>query len=173
MAAGTPSRFDAIHATGRAAQALPRLGTVVTMRSGWLLLALVAALHLGTARADMASADLRISVRVVPHARLHGDASAVLLTAADVRRGYVDVARHYRLQTNAPERVVLQLNPRVGLTDAIDVAGLQSPLRVGADSTEVTQSLPREFTLSYRLWLNSAATPGEYPLPLQVAALVR
>ena len=143
------------------------------MRSGWLLLALVAALHLGTARAEIASANLQVSVQVLPHARLQADASPVSITAADVQRGYLDVSRHYQLQSNAPDRVVLQLNPLVGLTDAIDVDGFQTPLHMRDSSLEITQPFAREFTVNYRLWLSAGAMPGEYALPVQVAALIR
>jgi hypothetical protein len=143
------------------------------MRSGWLLLALVAALHLGTARAETASAILQVSAQVLPHAQLKADASPVSISAADVQRGYRDVSRHYQLETNAPDRVVLQLNPRVGLTDSIDIQGLQAPVRMGDTSLEITQPLAREFTLNYRLWLSAGALPGDYTLPVQVAALIR
>jgi hypothetical protein len=143
------------------------------MRSGWLLLAFVAALHLGTARAEMAPANLRVSVQVLPHARLQSDASLVSISAADVQRGYLDVSRHYQLQTNAPDRVVLQLNPRVGLTDSIDIDGFQAPLQMRDSSLEITQPFAREFTVNYRLWLSAGALPGEYALPVQVAAIVR
>jgi len=167
------SRFDGVHATGRCRASGPRLGTVVTMRSVWLLLAFVAALHPGTARAATASTNLQVSVQVLPHAQLQADASPVSISAADVQRGYLDVSRHYRLQTNAPDRVVLQLNPRVGLTDSIDIQGLQAPVRMGDTSLEITQPLAREFTLNYRLWLSAGALPGDYALPVQVAALLR
>ena len=143
------------------------------MRSGWLLLAFVAALHLGTARAETVSANLLVSVQVLPHAQLQTDASPVSISAADVQRGYRDVSRHYQLRTNAPDRVVLQLNPRVGLTDSIDIQGLQAPVRMGDTSLEITQPLAREFTLNYRLWLSAGALPGDYALPVQVAALLR
>ncbi len=143
------------------------------MRSPWLLLALVAALHLGTARAETVSANLQVSVQVLPHARLQADASPVSITAADVERGYLDVSRHYELKTNALDRVVLQLNPRVGLTDSIDVEGFQALVHMQDSSLEITQPLAREFTLNYRLWLSAGAMPGEYALPVQVAALLR
>jgi hypothetical protein len=173
MAAEPAARFDDSHSTGRSVQTVPRLGTTVIMRSGWLLFALVAALHLGTARAEMASANLQVSVRVLPHAKLQADVSPVSVTAADVQRGYLDVSRKYQLQTNAPDRVVLQLNPRVGLTDAIDVQGLLMPLRMTDGSLEIAQPFAHEFTVNYRLWLSVDAMPGEYPLPVQVAALLR
>jgi hypothetical protein len=116
---------------------------------------------------------LQVSAQVLPHARLESSALPLQITVADVQRGYVDVSRQYRLRTNAPERVALQLNPRLGLTTAIDINGLQAPLRMQEHGLEVTQPLAREFTLQYRLWLDAAARPGAYELPLQVAAIVR
>jgi hypothetical protein len=173
MAAEPAARSDGAYSTGRSVQTVPRLGTTVIMRSAWLLLALVAALHLGTARAEIATANLRVSVQVLPHARLQADVSPVSVTAVDVRRGYLDVSRHYQLQTNAPDRVVLQLNPRIGLTDSIEIDGFQAPLRMTDASLEITQPFAREFTLNYRLWLSAGAMPGEYEIPVQVAALLR
>ncbi|MGB7904306.1 MAG: hypothetical protein WCF43_06420 [Steroidobacteraceae bacterium] len=143
------------------------------MRSLWLSLGLLAALHLGTVRAEVASANLQVSVQVLPHVSLRADASPVSITPADVQRGYLDVSRHYQLQSNAPDRVVLQLNPRVGLTDAIDIDGFQAPLRMRDASLEIAQPFAREFTVNYRLWLSAGAMPGEYALPVQVAALIR
>jgi hypothetical protein len=121
----------------------------------------------------MTVANLQVSARVLPHARLQADASPVSITAADVQRGYLDVSRHYRLQTNAPDRVVLQLNPRVGLTESIDIDGFQAPLRMTDSSLEIIQPLAGEFTVHYRLWLSAVAMPGEYEIPVQVAALLR
>jgi len=143
------------------------------MRSLWLALALVAALPLEAARADSAKALLQVSAQVLPHVRLQSDDSSVAITAADVQRGYRDVSRRYTVVTNEPDRLVLQLNPRVGLTDRVDIAGLQAPLHMFESSLEVAQPNARNFTLSYRLWLSAGASPGEYALPVQVAALIR
>ena len=173
MATKPASWPDEIHTTGRSVQTVPWSGSVVKMRSPWLLLVLLAALHIGTARAETASPNLQVSVRVLPHVRLQADTSPVSISAADVRRGYRDVSRHYQLRTNAPDRVLLQLNPRVGLTDSIDIDGFQAPLRMTDSSVEISQPFACEFTVNYRLWLSAGAMPGEYALPVQVAALLR
>ncbi len=68
---------------------------------------------------------------------------------------------------------MLQLNPRVGLTDSIEVDGFRALVRMQDTSVEITQPLAREFTLKYRLWLSAGAMPGEYALPVQVAAVLR
>lgn len=143
------------------------------MRSGWLLPALIAVACTGTARAESTSATLQVSAVVLPHVRLQQDTAPVVITAADIQRGYHDVARSFTLETNEPERVLLQLNPRLGLTEAVDIDGLSAPLRLADSTVEVSQSLARRFTLKYRLWLNAAAVPGNYALPVQVAAVLR
>jgi len=143
------------------------------MRSGWLLLALVAVACTGTARAESTSAALQVSAVVLPHVRLQQDSAPVDITAADIQRGYRDVARHYTVKTNGLERVLLQLNPRLGITHRVDITGLIAPLQMMDASLEVGQLLAREFTLTYRLWLNAAAQPGSYQLPVQVAAVMR
>jgi hypothetical protein len=173
MAAEPASVLDGTHRTDRSVQTVPGPGVAVLMRSLWLFLAIVAALHLGTARAEMAAANLQVSAQVLPHARLQADTSPVSITAADVQRGYLYVSRHYRLQTNAPDRVVLQLNPRVGLTDSIEVEGFRALVRMQDTSLEITQPLARQFTLNYRLWLSAGANPGRYAMPVQLAAIVR
>jgi hypothetical protein len=143
------------------------------MRSGWLLLALVAVACTGIARAETTSATPQVSAVVLPHVRLQQDTAPVDITAADIQRGYRDVARRYVLRTNAPERVMLQLNPRLGLTAGIDIDGLQAPMHMADAGLEVSQPFAREFTLTYRLWFDGAAQPGTYPLPVQVAAVLR
>jgi hypothetical protein len=126
-----------------------------------------------TARAETTSATLRVAAVVLPHVRLQQDTAPVAITAADIERGFRDVSRSYRLETNEPERVLLQLNPRLGLTDSVDIAGLHAPLRMADATIEVSQPLARQFTLTYRLWLNAAVVPGNYALPVQVAAVLR
>jgi hypothetical protein len=143
------------------------------MRSRWLLLAFVAAGLTTTVRAETTSATLQVSAVVLPHVRLQQDTASVAISAADIQRGYRDVVRSYTLETNEPERVLLQLNPRLGLTAGVDVAGLHAPVHMADATVEVSQPLARQFTLTYRLWFNAAAMPGDYPLPVQVAAVLR
>jgi hypothetical protein len=118
--------------------------------------------------------SLQVSATVVAHARIETVAAGLPVTvvAADVVRGYVDVSRHYRMRTNAPERALIQLQPKTGLTQAIDVAGLGAPIRLVDSSVGIGRSLPREFDLSFRLWLEPGVVPGEYALPVQVSAAI-
>jgi hypothetical protein len=143
------------------------------LRLGSLALAVVAALHSSAAQPETARAHLQVSAQVLPHARLQGDDSRVAITANDIQRGYRDITRQYRLRTNAPDRVVLQLNPRVGLTDSIEIRGFQAPVRMTDSSLEISQPWGSAFTLEYRLWLSAGSVPGDYALPVQVAAILR
>ncbi len=148
-----------------AVQAVPRLGTVVKMRSGWLLLAFVAALHLGTARAEMASANLQVSAQVLPHAQLQADTAPVI-----GHRG----GRAARL----PRRVAplsaadQRTRPRGAAAESADRPHRLDRCRgtSGAGAHRRLEprdhaALAREFTLNYRLWLRPAAMPANTRCP--------
>ena len=145
------------------------------LRSVAVLLSTLLVFPMGSAWCDVASQRLQVSATVLPHARLVGASAepVVRVTSADVERGYVDVQHHYQLRTNALDRVAIQIHPRVGLADAVDVAGFDGAVRLVDTSLEVSAPARRELDVSFRLWLNPRVTPGEYPLPLQLAAILR
>jgi hypothetical protein len=146
------------------------------MRSGWLLLALVAALHLGTVRAEMASANLQVSVYVAPKISIEavGAPEAVVLTAADLALGYKDVSARYRVDHNDAHGYLLQFSERAGFTRAIEVRGLGAPVKLGVFGAAVPQfggpQRAADLDLQYRLHLAPHARPGEYLLPVTVSA---
>ncbi len=146
------------------------------MRSGWLLLALVTALHLGTVRAEMASANLQVSVYVAPRITVEaiGPTEAVVLTAADLALGYKDVSASYRVDHNDAHGYLLQFSERTGFTRAIEVRGLGAPVKLGVFGATVPQfggpQRAAELDLHYRLHLAAHARPGEYLLPVAVSA---
>jgi hypothetical protein len=144
------------------------------MRPGWLLLACLLGFPPGSHGADVA-AQIAVSARVLPHVRLEAPATPnpVNVTQADLARGYVEVARHYRLSTNAPDRVLLQFNPRLGLAEAVDVEGFGPTLRLEDATLEVAPATAGDFELRFRLWLAPGVVPGDYPLPWQLAAVLR
>ena len=176
MAIGPAAWLDDVHTTGRSVQTVPRLGTTVIMRSGWLLLALVAALHFGTAGAEIASANLLVSAYVAPKASIEaaGAPDAVVLTAADLALGYKDVSATYLVSSNDAHGYMLQFAARDGLTRAIEVRGLGAPVEFDAFGAEVAQfgrpMHPVELELQYRLYLTADARPGEYAIPVAVSA---
>jgi hypothetical protein len=147
---------------------------VCSLRSVAVLLSTLLVFPVGSAWGDVASQRLPVSATVLPHARLVGAGTEprVAVTPADVERGYVDVQHHYQLRTNVPDRVAIQIHPRVGLAAAVDVAGFDAAVRLVDTSLEVSAPARRELDVSFRLWLSPHVAPGEYPLPLQMAAIL-
>lgn len=146
------------------------------MRSGWLLLAFVAALHLGTARAETVSANLLVSAYVAPRTSVEavGTADTITLTTADLALGYKDVSARYRVSSNAARGYMLQFSARGGLTRAIEVRGLGAPIELGVFGAEVPQFgrplRADELELQYRLQLTADTRPGEYAMPVTLSA---
>jgi hypothetical protein len=149
----------------------------VILRSGWLLLALVAALHLGTARAETASTNLLVSAYVAPRTSIEasGAPDAVVLTAADLALGYKDVSATYLVSSNDARGYTLQFSARAGVTRAIEVRGLGAPVEIGAFGVDVPQfgrpMHSSEIKLQYRLHLTADARPGQYAMPVAVATI--
>ena len=95
------------------------------------------------------------------------------VSAGDLERGYVDLAATYRVSSNDPAGYMVRLAPRVGLTRAIEVTGLATPVVVRDDVVDVSQPAalqPRELRLGFRLVLDEAAVPGTYSWPVQLQA---
>lgn len=142
------------------------------MRHALNLLLLCAALPVQGSWAADVRTSIPVSATVVAHAGIMAleGAAPVTITAADLARGYVDVDRRYRLRSNSSRGLLLQLYPRVGLARRIDVSGLPSSLAIGDTNVEVLRPANEELQLRFRLWLEPLAAPGEYPLPLHLAA---
>jgi hypothetical protein len=142
--------------------------------AGYLLACLLAGLPFGSQGADVALARFAVSARVDAHVRLAPVDSdgALTLTSADLDRGYLDVTRRYALRTNAPDRVRLQVHPRVGYTTAVDIAGVGRTVRLHETSVELWPATGHDLEFVFRLWLAPGLAPGQYPLPVHVAAVV-
>ena len=117
---------------------------------------------------------LAVSARVGAYVRLAPVQSdgPLTITSADLDRGYLDVTRRYALRTNAPDRVRLQVHPRIGYTTAVDIAGVGATVRLQETSVELWPATGRDVEFVFRLWLVPGLTPGRYPLPVHVAAVV-
>ena len=139
-----------------------------------MLACLLAGLPSGSQGADVVVARLAVSARVDAHVRLAPVESdgPLTITSADLDRGYLDVTRRYALRTNAPDRVRLQVHPRVGYTTAVDIAGVGPTVRLQATSVELWPATGRDVEFVFRLWLAPGLTPGRFPLPVHVAAVV-
>jgi hypothetical protein len=117
--------------------------------------------------------SLQVSATVVERASvtIRGVPAPVTITEADLARGYVDVERTFSLLSNSRQGVRLHLYPRVGLARQIDVHGLASVLHMHEMDVEVIQPASEALQLRFRLWLQPAAVPGEYPLPVHLTVV--
>lgn len=99
--------------------------------------------------------------------------SALQVSAADVERGYAEIAATYRVSHNDRRGYLLRLVPRQGLIRGIEVQGLATPLVLGDGPVEVFQPEPpgsHQLAIAFRFVLDPAVLPGRYPLPVLVNA---
>jgi hypothetical protein len=140
--------------------------------------AIALALTLATAVPAMASpARASFTVSAVVPVRVTLTAldvpSAMVISAADLERGYKDVAATYRVSHNDRRGYLLSLSPRVGVTREVEVHGLAAAFVMREESVEVVQPGPpgsHELALGFRFVLDPAALPGRYPLPVLLTA---
>jgi hypothetical protein len=138
--------------------------------------ALILALATGApAMAGEARASFTVSAVVPARVTLTAlDQPAELeVSAADVERGYAQIAATYHVSHNDRRGYLLSLLPRHGLTREIEVQGLATALVMGDDPVELVQPGPQgshQFALAFRFVLDPAVVPGRYPLPVLVTA---
>lgn len=137
-----------------------------------LTLALLVALP---AAAETASARFTVSAVVPARVTLTplDEPAELSISAADLERGYKEVAATYRISHNDRRGYLLRLSPRVGVTSAVEVRGLTSAVVMREETVELLQSgAPgvRELALGFRFRFDPAAEPGRYPLPVLVTA---
>lgn len=99
--------------------------------------------------------------------------SEVAISAADLERGYKDVAATYRVSHNDRRGYLLSLSPRIGVTREVEVQAFDAAFVMREDSVEIVQPGPpgsHELALGFRFVLDPAAVPGRYPLPVLVTA---
>jgi hypothetical protein len=157
--------------------------TTTNLKSAWqtstLLLALALAL-LGAQSAAAATTSVSVSAFIRPTATLSVDAQpgSVIVTADDVRRGYVDLpaSSRVRVRTNSPNGYALVLEVESTEFDAVvleesgqrvEIRGSGFVDRPFRGRSEVVSEL------GYRLLLTSATQPGVYAWPVAVSAQPR
>jgi hypothetical protein len=128
----------------------------------------------GSAFGDEASTRMQVSAIVLPDARIvRLDAPTLVITAADLERGYLDVVRRYEVRSNAPDRLLLQFFVRGNLARSVEVRGLGAPLAIGPLGGQLCLDPPgapgRDLALGFRIQLDPDVVPGIYPLPVVVS----
>lgn len=139
-----------------------------------LTLALLAAVALPAA-AEKDSARFTVSAVVPVRVTVTAldEPAELAISAADLERGYKEVAATYLVSHNDRRGYLLSLSPRIGVTREVEVQGLTAAVVMREESVEIVQPGPpgsRELALGFRFVLDPAVVPGRYPLPVLVDA---
>lgn len=138
-----------------------------------LLLAVVAG---ADARADEERAAFLVSATVPGRVTIEAieHPARLVISAADISRGYKEVSARYVVSQNTERGWVLRLSPRIGITQQVEVRGLSSDLVLGDQGVDVHRpgTAAREhISLDYRLVFHADAQPGTYDMPVHVSAM--
>ena len=134
-----------------------------------------------SAAAEVESGKLVVSATVVKRATLTVLArpSTVLITQADLARGYVEGAgpMQVAIQNNSPAGYVLVLANAGGFVRQAQVKGLDSDVQVGSGGGVVPQRsqawgvLRKTVELNFRFFLAGDARQGVHPWPMQLSVV--
>lgn len=163
----------------------PVNGRVMRRAIGWRsVLALSAVLALcSTANAQSAEAKLAVTATVMKHASLKvlAQPSSVVITAADIARGYVDVpaSAQVSIQSNSREGYMLMFASEGEFLHQTLVRGLGNDVQLSAGGGGVARSTDGRgmakatLDLGFRFLLSASAQQGTYawPVRLSVASL--
>jgi len=124
-------------------------------------------------------AKLQVTVNVMKRATLQvlAQPTSVVLTAADIARGYVDIPATAQLavQSNSGEGYMLEFVNQGDFVRQILVKGLDTDVQVGAGGGSVMQRASgmgvtrATLNLGFRILLSASAQQGSYAWPMRVA----
>ena len=154
-------------------------GRILSLLAG--ILVLLTASGSGTVLAGSTSATLSVSVTVLARTVLSVESqpSSLIVTEADVARGYVEApgASVVQVRTNSPAGWLLEFQPLQGPYRALEVTGLGSTAQVSAAGGWLAQPYAGKTlvtaSLGYRFFLSGDARPGLYPWPVSLSAMPR
>jgi hypothetical protein len=129
-----------------------------------------------TTGAAESHALLTVGATVLPVAKVLSASapSEIIVSAADVRRGYVDVSQPTALEvnSNSPNGIALDLMTLSPMMTSVIVSGLDSEQSLGADGGTIVQRWqhPQSIRLSlrFKLMLAPGIAPGRYAWPLRL-----
>lgn len=139
----------------------------------------LACLAMGNALAAEASSALAVTANVAKRATLQvfSQPSSVLVTEADLARGYVEVPTPVQVavRSNSPAGYMLVLAAQAGFVREILMSGLDSDVQVSAQGGLIPQRsggrgvLRKTLELKFRFVLAKDAQRGEHPWPMQLS----
>lgn len=140
-------------------------------------IALIVAAGVTAAGARDVHSDLAVSVTVLPVAKIEHESapSALQISAADLRRGFIDVAQPtlFTVRSNSPTGFELQVLTVTPVLSSMIVDGLNSELALGAEGGSIVQRWEKPQSLNLALKFRFALAPGlvagNYPWPVRLA----
>lgn len=121
--------------------------------------------------------DLSVSVIVRPMANIESQSmpSGLDVSAADVRRGYIDVSQPTQLivRSNSPNGYALEFLTVAPVLSSMIVKGLNTDLELGKEGGSIVQRWQKPQTvnlsLKFRFELAPGLDAGTYPWPVRLA----
>ena len=129
------------------------------------------------AHAEQARAQMRVSATVVDTVSVRSvyQAQQLVVSAEDVRRGYVDIAGASRFSIRCASLCLFDFKPSGELFRSVRVSGFDSSAEFGpGGATVVHKPAPRassDVAIHYRFTLAPDVQPGAYPWPVSLSVM--
>jgi hypothetical protein len=114
-------------------------------------------------------------VRAVAHIEVQSAPTNLKISAADLRRGFVEVLEPTRavIRSNSQSGFALDVLTVTPMLSSMVVEGLNSDLELGAEGGTIVQRWQKpqvvNLSLRFRFSLAPGLAAGEYPWPLRIA----
>ena len=139
-------------------------------------IALIVAASVTAAGARDVHSDFSVSVTVRPVANMEIQSApaGLEISAADLQRGFIDVAQPTQLtvRSNSASGFALDVLTVAPMLSSMAIAGLNSDLTLGADGGTIVQRWQRpqalNLSLKFRFGLAPGLAAGKYPWPVQL-----
>ena len=119
--------------------------------------------------------SVSVIVRPVANIELQSAPTVLDISAADLRRGYIDVMQptEFTVRSNSPNGYALDVLTVAPVLSSMIVQGLNSDLALGADGGTVVQRWQKpqavNVSLKFRFELAPGLGSGTYPWPVRLA----
>jgi hypothetical protein len=140
-------------------------------------IALIVAASAAAAGAKDVHSEFSVSatVRAVANIEMQSVPPMVRVSAADLKRGYVDVLQPTQavIRSNSQSGFTLEILPVTNLASSMVVEGLNTDLSLGAEGGSVVQRWEKpqavRLSLKFRFALAPGLQAGDYPWPVRLA----
>jgi hypothetical protein len=140
-------------------------------------IALIVAASVTAAGARDVHSDFSVSVIVRPVANIEYQSvpAGLEISAADLRRGFIDVMQptQFTVRSNSPNGFTLEFLTVAPMLSSMVIEGLNSDLTLGAEGGAIVQRWQRpqalNLSLKFRFALAPGLAAGSYPWPVRLA----